>query len=301
MRRFHFIRLRRYWYALSLLVIIPGLVSLFTRGLNLGIDFTGGSLLDLKFDRAVETREVRRVLADFDLEKSPIQKSGPQTFLIRTRTLDEKESTDLINALDKRLGGLTVLRSEKVGPVIGKELTRKAVLALVVASVLMLLYITIRFEFKQGVAAVVALVHDGLVTLGIFSLFQIEIDSAFIAAILTVLGYSINDTIIIFDRIRENIKNRKLTGPLEDIINTSLWQTMARSINTVLAVLFVLVSLYFFGGSTIKNFVLALIIGVTSGAYSSICNASPVWYDLKQWKSKKQGPAGAKSPAKARA
>lgn len=299
--RIHFIRLRFIWYTLSLLVILPGLISLATRGLNLGIDFTGGSLLELKFNRAVATHEVRQVLADFGLEKSPIQKSGPDSFIIRTRALDENESKQVIDALGKRLGGVTVLRSDKVGPVIGKELTRKAILAVLIASILMLVYIAIRFEFKQGVAAVVALLHDALVVLGVFSLFQIEVDSSFVAAVLTILGYSINDTIIIFDRIRENIKTKRVTGPLEDVINVSLWQTMARSINTVLAVLFVLVALYLFGGSTIKNFVLALIIGVSSGCYSSICNASPLWYDLKQLKSKKKAPSGAGSAAKAKA
>ncbi|HIE13579.1 MAG TPA: protein translocase subunit SecF [Desulfotomaculum sp.] len=297
--RVHFIRLRRIWYLLSLLIIIPGVISLFTQGLNKGIDFTAGSLLDLKFKRAVETREVRRVLADFDLERSRIQKSGPAAFIIRTRELEETECQQIVDALGKRLGGVTLLRSEKVGPVISKELTHKAILALIIASVLILIYITVRFEFKQAVAAIVALIHDGLVTLGIFSIFQVEIDSAFVAAILTVLGYSLNDTIIIFDRIRENIKTKKVPGPLEDVINASLWQTMARSINTSVSTLFVLVALYFFGGSTIKHFILALIIGVTSGAYSSICNASPVWYDLKQI-GKKKSPAGTK-PAGARA
>lgn len=296
--RIHFIRLRRIWYLLSFLIIIPGVVSLFTQGLNKGIDFTAGSLLDLKFNRTVETHEVRRVLADFDLERSRIQKSGP-TFIIRTRELEETESQQIVDALGKRLGGVTLLRSEKVGPVISKELTRKAVLALIIASALILIYITVRFEFKQALAAIVALIHDGLVTLGIFSIFQVEIDSAFVAAILTVLGYSLNDTIIIFDRIRENIKTKRVPGPLEDVINISLWQTMARSINTSVSTLFVLVALYFFGGSTIKNFILALIIGVTSGAYSSICNASPVWYDLKQI-GKKKPPAETK-PAEARA
>lgn len=299
--RIHFIRLRFIWYALSLLVILPGIISLATRGLNLGIDFTGGSLLDVKFARAVETREVRQVLADFGLEKSLIQKSGPSSFIIRTRALDENESGKVVAALDSRLGGMTLLRNEKVGPVIGKELTQKAILAVLIASVLMLVYIAIRFEFKQGVAAVAALLHDGLVVLGIFSLFQIEVDSSFVAAVLTILGYSINDTIIIFDRIRENIKTKRVTGPLEDVINVSLWQTMARSINTVLAVLFVLVALYLFGGSTIKNFVLALIVGVSSGCYSSICNASPLWYDLKRLGDKKKAPAGGKAPARARA
>ncbi|MEW6171625.1 MAG: protein translocase subunit SecF [Bacillota bacterium] len=295
--RFHFIRLRRYFYVLSLLVIIPGIVSLFTQGLNKGIDFTNGSLLDLKFNRAVETQAVRRVMADFGLEKSVIQKSGAETFLIRTRPLSENESGRLVDSLGKQLGGVTVLRNETVGPIISQELTTKAILAMLIASLLMLIYITIRFELKQGIAAVVALLHDALVVLGVFSLFQIEIDSAFVAAVLTILGYSINDTIIIFDRIRENIRLKKISGPLEDVINVSLWQTMARSINTILAVLFVLVALYFLGGSTIKNFTLALIVGVTSGAYSSVCNASPLWYDLKRM-GQKPAPAGAKAPAK---
>lgn len=298
--RIHFIRLRFIWYALSLLVILPGLISLATRGLNLGIDFTGGSLLDVKFARAVETREVRQVLADFGLEKSLIQKSGPSSFIIRTRALDENESGKVVAALDSRLGGMTLLRNEKVGPVIGKELTQKAILAVLIASVLMLVYIAIRFEFKQGVAAVAALLHDALVVLGVFSLFQIEVDSSFIAAVLTILGYSINDTIIIFDRIRENIKTKRVTGPLEDVINVSIWQTMARSINTVLAVLFVLVALYLFGGSTIKNFVLALIVGVSSGCYSSICNASPLWYDLRCLGKEKKAPSGGKVSARVR-
>ncbi|WP_334110434.1 protein translocase subunit SecF [Thermodesulfitimonas autotrophica] len=299
--RLHFIRLRFIWYALSLLVILPGIISLATRGLNLGIDFTGGSLLDVRFARAVETREVRQVLADFGLEKSLIQKSGPSSFIIRTRALDENESGKVVAALDSRLGGMTLLRNEKVGPVIGKELTQKAILAVLIASVLMLVYIAIRFEFKQGVAAVVALLHDALVVLGVFSLFQIEVDSSFVAAVLTILGYSINDTIIIFDRIRENIKTKRVTGPLEDVINVSIWQTMARSINTVLAVLFVLVALYLFGGSTIKNFVLALIVGVLSGCYSSICNASPLWYDLRRLGKEKKAPSGGKASARARA
>ena len=145
----------------------------------------------------------------------------------------------------------------------------------------MLIYITYRFEFKQGVAAIIAILHDALVVLGIFSILQLEVDSAFVAAILTIIGYSINDTIIIFDRIRENLKTRRKGETLEDLVNTSLWQTLARSINTVLTVMFVLLALYFLGGTTIKNFVLAMLIGVVSGAYSSIFNASPVWVDLK--------------------
>lgn len=278
---FHFIKLRRYWYILSLLIIIPGIISLFFRGLNFGIDFTSGSILEVRFKENVTVQEVRGALKDLGLEKSSIQASGGEDFIIRTKELSQEEESRLIRILKDKAGELNVLRSDRVGPVIGRELTQKAILALVIASALMLVYITIRFEFKQGIAAIVALLHDGLVVTGIFSLFQFEVDSAFIAAILTILGYSINDTIVIFDRIRENLRLQKKGESLEDIVNVSLWQTLARSINTVLTVIFVLLALYFLGGSTIRNFVLAMLIGVSSGAYSSIFNASPLWVDLK--------------------
>lgn len=282
----HFIKLRKIWYLISLVIIIPGLISLFTNGLNLGIDFTGGNILEVRFERLVAVEKVRQAIAGLGIETSRgIQKSsqenGKVTYLIRTKTLSQEESAKLQKALGK-LSQMTVLRNEYVGPIIGRELTRNALLALIGAAVLMVIYITIRFEFKQGIAAVIALLHDILVVTGIFSLFQIEIDSTFIAAVLTIVGYSINDTIIIFDRIRENLKIRKKDEELEDTINFSLWQTLTRSINTVLTVTFVLVALYFLGGSTIHIFVLALLIGVISGAYSSIFNASPVWFDLKR-------------------
>ncbi|MCL6638905.1 MAG: protein translocase subunit SecF [Firmicutes bacterium] len=283
---FHFIKLRKIWYTISVLIIIPGIISLFAQGLNLGIDFTGGSLLDLKFNQPVAVEQVRGVLAEYGLEGASIQASGDTNFLIRTRELTEDENAKVVKSLDEKLGGATVLRSERVGPVIGKELIYKALMALGVASVLMVIYITFRFEFKQGLAAIIALLHDTLVVLGVFSIFRLEVDSAFVAAVLTIIGYSINDTIVIFDRIRENTLNKQRGETLEDLINKSLWQTMARSINTVLTVIFVLVALLVLGGSTIHNLVLALLIGVSSGAYSSICNASPVWYDLKMMERK---------------
>lgn len=279
---FHFIKLRKIWYTISILVILPGIVSLFMHGLNLGIDFTGGSLLDLKFNQPTAIEQVRGVLAEYGLEGSSIQKSGEGDYLIRTRELTEDESSKVVRSLDEKLGGVDVLRSERVGPVIGKELIYKALMAMGVASVLMVIYITWRFEFKQGIAAVIALLHDALVVIGVFSVFRLEVDSAFVAAVLTIIGYSINDTIVIFDRIRENMLNKVKGEALEDIINKSLWQTMARSINTVLTVVVVLVALLVLGGATIHNLVLALLIGVASGAYSSICNASPLWYDLKK-------------------
>ncbi|GAB6181105.1 protein translocase subunit SecF [Desulfotomaculum defluvii] len=278
---FHIIKTRKIYYIISLAIIIVGLVSLFTRGLNLGIDFTGGNLVELQFEKAVAVEQVRTTLAEHDLADSKVQTSGENTYLIRTHALSQEESDKAFNAISEKLGGATILRNDLVGPVVGKELTRQAILALVVASVLMVLYISWRFEFLQGIAAIGALLHDVLVMVGFASLLQIELDSTFVAAVLTIIGYSINDTIVIFDRIRENTRtNRK--EELADLVNKALWQTMARSINTVLTVIFVLVALLLFGGVTIQNFIALLLIGVISGAYSSIFNAGPVWFDLRR-------------------
>ncbi len=286
---FNFIKHRKIWYIISILVILPGLVSLALQGLNLGIDFTGGNLVEIRAEKGPDIQEVRGVVEGLGFGASRnVQKSGDSDYLVRTRELSEDESATLISTLDEKLGGVTLLRNDRVGPVMGRELAVKALLALVVASIMMLLYISYRFELKQGIAAIIGLLHDILVVLGIFSILQLEVDSAFVAAILTVIGYSINDTIIIFDRIRENLKNRKKGEMLDELVNNSIWQTLARSINTVLTTMLVLLALYFLGGTTIKTFVLAMIIGIISGAYSSICNVSPVWVDLKLMDKKKR-------------
>ncbi len=278
---FHFIKKRRIFYVISILAILPGLISLFVQGLNLGIDFTSGSILEFRFDKAVQVDQVREVAREQGLEASRIQQSGDRDFLIRTHKLSQEDSKKLMDTMGGKIGKVELLRNEYVDPIISTELFWKALGALAIASVLMVIYITIRFEFKQGIAAIAALLHDTLLVVGIFSLFRIEVDSAFIAAILTIIGYSINDTIVIFDRIRENLRARKKGQSLEDLVNLSIWQTLARSINTVLTVMFVLLALFFLGGATVKTFVLAMLIGVASGAYSSIFNASSIWVDLR--------------------
>ena len=286
---FHFIKLRKIWYVFSIAFILPGVISLVLQGLNLGIDFTGGTIMEVRFNKAVEAQEVRQAVDSVGLAgNKSIQQSGDTDYLIRTRALSQDESDKLFKGMQDKLGKVTLLRTDLVGPVMGKELACKALLALLIASVLMVIYITIRFEFKQGIAAIIALLHDTLVVTGIFSLLQIEVDTAFVAAVLTILGYSINDTIVIFDRIRENTRMQKKGESLEDLVNKSIWQTLARSINTVLTVMFVLLAMYFLGGGTIKTFMLAMLIGVGSGAYSSIFNASPVWVDLKLLEKRKK-------------
>lgn len=280
-----FVGKRKIWYLISLLIIVPGLISLAVQGLNFGIDFAGGNLVQVQFDKEVTLDNIRSSLATVNLEDSSIQASDNNTFVIKTKVMEQAEQDEMIAALEGEFGQVEILRSEKVGPTIGKELRRAGLLSLAIATVLMVIYITIRFEFKFAISAIIALLHDVLVTVGIFSLLQIEIDSTFIAAVLTIFGYSINDTIVIFDRIRENMKKNKKYD-LAQLVNNSIMQTLSRSINTVLTVLFVLVALYFFGGDTTRTFVLALLIGVTSGAYSSIFTASPVWIDFRNYGAK---------------
>ncbi|MBC7076331.1 MAG: protein translocase subunit SecF [Syntrophomonadaceae bacterium] len=271
---------RKIFYILSLLIIIPGIISLAVQGLNLGIDFKGGSVVHVSMDASVTASDVRAVLNKLDLGEFNVQKSGDE-FLIRTRELTQEQTKDLINTLEDNFKKVEFLSAESVGATIGSELTRNAVLSLLIAAVLMLIYISIRFEWSFGVAAVTAVIHNVLVVLGVFSLFRWQVNSAFIAAMLTVIGYSINDTIVIFDRVRENLRTSRYKGDYTALLNKSIMQTLNRSVNTVLTSVFALLALMAFGGSTIKLFVLAMLIGFTVGCYSSIFIAGPVWYEIK--------------------
>ncbi len=273
------IKRRKWFYILSLIVIIPGIISLMLQGLNLGIDFTGGSITHVKMPSEVTSADMRATISELGLEKAEVQKSGDE-FYLRTSELTQEETDELMQALRNEYQEVEFMSAESVGATIGGELTRNALLALGIALVLMLLYITFRVELSFGIAAVIGIIHNVLVVLGAFSIFQWEISSAFIAAILTVIGYSINDTIVIFDRIRENMRNKRKED-YEELVNRSVRQTLNRSINTVLTSSFPLVALLIFGGATIKLFVLAMLIGFVTGAYSSICIASSTWFELK--------------------
>lgn len=286
---------KRYWFFfLSTILLIPGLISIAVQGFNLGIDFTGGTLLDLKFARPVSVSEVREALKEHQLEHSTIQLAVSdqievsQNVFIRTPELSDNTRRVVLIDMEKKLGAFDTLRSEKVGAVIGSELTKNAVIAVVVSWLLMIVYISYRFELKFAVSGIIAIAHDIVLVLGVFSLFHKEIDASFVAAILTIAGYSINDTIVIFDRIRENLKTHKKTESFTELVNRSIWQTMTRSIYTVLTVVVATASLYFFGGETTKNFSLALLIGFISGAYSSVFNASPIWVTWKEFEERRR-------------
>ena len=275
---------RKWFFIFSTLIIVPGVVFLALGGLRLGIDFTGGTIWELQFKQPVQSLEVKSVLAASGYPEAQVQIAEGSTALIRTRELKEgsTEKARLSQALRDRFGDFTELQIQTVGPSVGTEITRRAVMAVGLTSLGILLYIAYAFRqaqhpFRFGLCAILAMLHDVLVVLGIFAIlgyfFGVEIDALFVTALLTVIGFSVHDTIVVFDRIRENVI-RRAGRNFEDIVNYSLIQTLARSITTSLTVLFTLLALYLFGGATIRNFILALLIGILSGTFSSIFNAS---------------------------
>lgn len=274
-----FVRRKKIWYFISFLMLMTGLISLTLQGLNLGIDFKGGNLLDVAFSQEVSIAQLRSVVEQLT-PSAQIQEAGTNKFIIKTVEMNQEETKDFISKLESHLGQLSINRNEKVSGVIGKELTQNALYALILAFALMVVYIGFRFEFYFGIAAICALLHDVFVTVGFFSLFKLEVDATFIAALLTIVGYSINDTIVIFDRIRENMRLNEKEN-LIDLVNLSINQTLFRTITTGLTVIIGLMAILFFGGETTRIFALAMLIGSLSGVYSSLFIAGPLWLDLK--------------------
>lgn len=287
--RFDILKRSKLWFAISLLIIIPGIFCMFTKGFNFGIDFTGGTIIEMEFQQEVTLPQVRDVLREYNLDNATIQLSGDvsnieasKDVMIRTMDLEENDRKAVMASLKDEIGDYTVLREEKVGATIGGELITDALMATVISWILIILYVSYRFEWRFGVAAILTLIHDVLIVLSVFSFLQKQVDSSFVAAILTIIGYSINDTIVIFDRIRENQRlHFKRGGDLNELANRSIYQTLTRSLYTVFTVLFTTFALYFFGGDTTKDFSFALLVGFFSGSYSSIFIASPLWVVLK--------------------
>ena len=287
---FSIVKNYKIFFSITIIFLLIGFGSIVTRGFNLGIDFTGGSIVDLTFENPVNVAQVRDVLKEHDMGNSIIQlensdgKTEANSVLIRTGVVEDTELRATMNDLQSKLGNYQIQRVEQVGATIGSELVQQAAMAIVLSWVLMIAYITFRFVFKFAIAAIIALIIDVLVVLSYFSLFQMEMDSSFVAALLTVVGYSVNGTIVIFDRIRENLKIHRRSESLGEMVDNSIWQCMTRTIYTVATSLFAIVSIFLFGGETIHNFSFAMLVGFASGAYTSIFLAGPMWMFLKNKK-----------------
>lgn len=280
------------YFIFSLIIILPGLYYLLTSGLRLGIDFTGGALIEYRFNQNVDINNLRQEIIKDGIEVGSISDTGNNTYIIRTKPLEQEKINSLKINLSKQFGLVDERRVENVGPLIGAELTQKALFALFISSLGIILYIAFSFRkvprpassWRFGIAAVVALIHDVLVVVGIFAILgkflKVEVDILFVTALLTVIGFSVHDTIVVFDRIRENLL-KNIGKKFIDVANLSVVQTLGRSLNTSLTVVFVLLALLLFGGETIRWFTVALLIGIISGTYSSIFNATAllVWWE----------------------
>ena len=288
------VRYKNLFFAFSLIIIIPGIFALFMWGLKVGIDFAGGTLWEVKVAESIDSLIIQEFLSGQGAEVAQVAQTSGDTYLIRLKTTDEETLNGLRTNVDENFGPSEDVRLETVGPTISKELAQKAIIAVLVAIAAIVVYIT--WAFRQvpkptsslafGICTVIALLHDVLLLVGVFALlghfFAIEVDALFITATLTVIGFSVHDTIVVFDRIRENMKKYD-DYPFENVVNHSILQTFSRSLNTSLTAVFVLLALFLFGGESIKTFVLALLIGIISGTYSSIFNAAPlliVWQNL---------------------
>ena len=264
-----FMKIRKFALTLSLVLVIASIVLLFTRGLNLGIDFTGGNVIQAEFEKLPDISEIRDVISGIVAKGAMIQNFGEKGIIIRTNEDTEQSRESVVKALSAKYPDMQVTGFEKVGPVVGGELRRQAFVGVTIALIAILIYITLRFQFRFAVVSVVPLVHDVIVTLGFFSITQMEIGSSFIAAILTIVGYSLNNTIIILDRVRENWGTLSRDG-IVNLVNRSLNQTLARTINTTLTTLFPVVALCVWGGPVLGAFSYAMLAGMIAGTWSSM-------------------------------
>ncbi|MBQ9390323.1 MAG: protein translocase subunit SecF [Synergistaceae bacterium] len=278
-----FMKYRKFALTVSLVLVLASVAMLLIRGLNLGIDFTGGNVIQAEFTERPDVAEVRGVISAIVAKGAMIQNFGEKGIIIRTNEDTEKSREDVVKALSAKYADMKVTGFEKVGPVVGGELRRQAVIGVTIALIAILIYITVRFQFRFAVVSVIPLVHDVLIALGFFSLTQMEIGSSFIAAILTIVGYSLNNTIIILDRVRENWGSLSREG-IVNLVNRSLNQTLARTINTTLTTLFPVIALCVWGGPVLTAFSYAMLVGMIAGTWSSMFVATGL---LCEWQLKK--------------
>jgi len=278
MKTIKFLSIRKITTIMSIILIMASTLSLMSKGLNLGIDFTGGIQIEITFEAAPDIENVRSNLASGGYDDAIVQKSGSsQDLMVRIPPIDgvtnKKVGEDVKGMLQASNNSVTVKSSEYISAQVGEELTEQGGLAMIFALIMIMIYIVFRFQWKFSIGAVLALIHDVMITLGIFSFFQLTFDLSVLAAILAVVGYSLNDTIVIYDRIRENFRSMRTAETL-DILNSAITQTIKRTIITSSTTLLVLLSLFVFGGSSLEGFSIALIVGVLVGTYSSIFVAS---------------------------
>lgn len=278
------IRHHKAFYGASLSVMLVALVMFFAFGFNTGIDFKGGTKLQISFEEAVPQSEIKAILKDFNLKEDIISsgKNNENIIILTSEVLDNDERIAILKPFVEQYGlDEQAVSSTLVSPSVGKEILQSGLYSVLLSALGMLIYITFRFEFRFGIAAVVALFHDVLIMLSVYLIFRVPVNSAFIAAVLIVVGYSINDTIVVFDRIRDTAKYAKTTN-YEKIANESIVATFSRTINTSLTTLLVVGALAVFGAASIKELALPLLAGIGTGTYSSICIASPIWVSLKR-------------------
>lgn len=294
--RFDFVKKRKVFYGISIAITIVGIIFLLVFKVNLGIDFTNGTRIEISSnnpDKAITTEQIQKEMDKFNFEVKDVTLAGNNNEIGVVRIVDALDKEEIAQVKDHFKKDLGVEPNvSTVSPAIGKELAKNAMKAIIIASIGIILYVSIRFEWRMAFPAVVALFHDAFFIITIFSLLRLEVDITFIAAILTIIGYSINDTIVTFDRIRENMRKKKrikTAEELENIVNISIRQTLTRSINTVLLVLVTVVALMIFGSESIRNFNIALFVGMLCGVYSSLYIASQFWLDLKIKELKKKG------------
>ncbi len=288
----HIIRNIKYYLSVSIVLVILSIVVFFAKGLNYGIDFTGGNLFQLKYnEKKITLTEINENLDKLS-EKLPqvnsnsrkVQISEDGTVILRVPELKEEDKKEVLNSLQE-LGAFNLDKEDKVGASIGDDLKKSAIYSLGIGAILIVLYITLRFEFSFAIGGILSLLHDIIIAVGFIALMGYEVDTPFIAAILTILGYSINDTIVIYDRIRENLKRRHTKNwTLEDCMDESVNQTAIRSLNTSITTLFSVIALLIFGGASLKTFIMTLLIGILAGTYSSIFIATPIVYILNKRK-----------------
>jgi len=278
--KINFLRVKNIATILSILAIIFSLFFLVYKNLNFGIDFKGGTLIEIKKDENLSIAEIRNQLSELNIGDIQIQTFGSDDIILirieNSTNLDANADMSSIELIRSSLGNDVIIqRTEIVGPKVSSELIQKGIIAIIIAVFLMLFYIWIRFEWQFSIGAVTALIHDVMITMGIFSFLQIEFNLSIIAALLTIIGYSMNDTVVVYDRIRENLRKYKQMN-IFDLINQSLNETMSRTLLTSVTTLLALFSLYFLGGEVLKGFTLAMIIGVFIGTYSSVFIASQI-------------------------